>query len=326
MNTMKRRVKWHIPDARRARLPILGCGCLFAVVSAFSVFADGALPVQEVAPGAYVHIGAHSLATPENEGAIANVGFIIGARCVAVIDSGGTFAEGEALLAAIRSRTSLPVCYVINTHVHPDHIYGNAAFAVDAPHFVGHRHLAAAMRGRHDYYVEYLQRTVGPELAVRSVLVEPDMTVERSTEIDLGGRTLLLQAWPTSHTDTDLTVLDKSAGTLWLGDLLFREHIPVVDGSVSGWLATLDKLATVKVKQVVPGHGDVSSNWPDVMGPQQQYLTKLRADVRRALKENRSLMEATVEIDASDRERWALFDVYHEQNITAAYTELEWEE
>ena len=323
---MKRWIERRVPCARQARLPVLGFGLVIAAVFTLPVSANGALPVQEVAPGAYVHIGAHALASPENEGAIANVGFIFGTRCVAVIDSGGTFAEGEALLAAIRRQTSLPVCYVINTHVHPDHIYGNAAFAGDAPRYVGHRHLATAMRARHDYYVEYLQRTVGPELAERSVLVEPNMTVERSTEIDLGGRTLLLQAWPTSHTDTDLTVLDKSTSTLWLGDLLFREHIPVVDGSISGWLATLGKLATVKVKQVVPGHGDVSGNWPDIMAPQQQYLTKLRADVRRALKENRSLMEATVEVDASDRERWALFDVYHEQNITAAYTELEWEE
>jgi quinoprotein relay system zinc metallohydrolase 2 len=298
----------------------------FALAATSTAYANDALPVQEVAPGAYVHVGEQALATPENQGAIANIGFIIGERCVAVVDSGGTYAEGEALLAAIRKRTSLPVCYVINTHVHPDHIYGNAAFAADAPHYVGHQHLAAAMRARHDYYVEYLQRSVGPELARRSVLIEPDVTVEPRAEIDLGGRILILQAWPTSHTDTDLTVLDKSTGTLWLGDLLFREHIPVVDGSVSGWLVTMDKLATIEVDRVVPGHGKVSSDWPGVMAPQQEYLTQLRLDVRRALKANLSLMEATAQIGASGAEHWILLDTYHKQNITAAYTELEWEE
>ena len=321
--------QWHHLDAngtfQRALAALYVCAFLAYAVPG-TACASGALPVQEVAPGSYVHIGAQALATAENQGAIANIGFIIGARCVAVIDSGGTYAEGEALLAAVRMRTVLPVCYVINTHVHPDHIYGNAAFAVDAPHYVGHRHLATAMRGRHDYYVQYLQRSVGAELAQRSVLVEPDVAVESTAELDLGARTLLLQAWPTSHTDTDLTVLDKSTGTLWLGDLLFREHIPVVDGSVSGWLATMDELAAIKVERVVPGHGEVSSDWPGVMAPQQQYLTQLRSDVRQALKANRSLTEAIAEINASGAEQWILFDTYHKQNVTAAYTELEWEE
>ncbi len=111
------------------------------------------LPVTQIAPGLYVHRGQDEVATRANKGDIANIGFVVGKRCVAVIDTGGTAAEGRALRAAIRAVTRLPVCYVINTHMHPDHILGNVAFRDDHPQFVGSATLAEAEASHAESYM-----------------------------------------------------------------------------------------------------------------------------------------------------------------------------
>lgn len=283
--------------------------------------------MQEIAAGLFVHIGHMADATPDNEGDIANVGFVIGTRCVAVIDSGGSLAEGTQLHAAITARTALPVCYVINTHVHPDHVYGNAAFLPDKPHFVGHQYLAQAMQARRAYYTPYLMRTIGPQLAAGSELVLPDMAVAQGQDqvLDLGGRRLILHAWPTAHTDNDLTIFDENSRTLWLGDLLFRQRIPVIDGSVLGWLAALQTLAAMPAVRVVPGHGEPSMDWPGALGPQRHYLQVVRDGVRMALAQHHTITDAVREVGLDERSHWQLFNDFHAHNVTTAFTELEWE-
>lgn len=280
--------------------------------------------VSEIAPGVFVRPGVHALVNEANAGGIANIGFIIGSESVAVIDSGGSLADGAALRAALRQHTKLPIRYVINTHVHPDHILGNAAFRADEPSYVGHRRLPAAMRARGAHYLEANSRLLG-DAAAGSEIILPTLLVEDRMTLDLGGRTLVLTAHATAHTDNDLTVLDVKSGILWTGDLLFAEHIPVIDGSLKGWLQVMDRLAAVSAKRTVPGHGPLSLAWPEALAPQRGYLEALAADLRRMIAAGDTMREATGKAGAAQRDAWLLFDDFNPRNATAGFAELEWE-
>ncbi|HEV2040607.1 MAG TPA: quinoprotein relay system zinc metallohydrolase 2 [Casimicrobiaceae bacterium] len=302
---------------------------LAGITLAWALVATGARPemsefaLENPAPGVYVHYGQQAAMSRANLGDIANLGFVVGARCVAVIDTGGTYAVGRALRQAIRRVTAVPVCYVINTHGHPDHVFGNPAFAEDRPEFIGHARLADALLRRGPNYLNALKRDLG-DVANQSGVVLPTRSVASTAELDLGGRILSLRAWKTAHTDNDLTAFDQASRTLWLGDLLFVGHVPVVDGNLRGFLAALEEVKTLRANLVIPGHGRALA-WPEAMAAEERYLRRLLDDVRAAIKAKRTLAETLASVDEG-REQWLLFDQFHKRNVSTAYAELEWDE
>ena len=282
------------------------------------------LPVDEIAPGIFVHLGVSELMTGANEGAIANVGFIIGADAVAVIDSGGSVREGKKLLAAVRARTNKPIRYVINTHGHPDHVFGNAAFVGEGTTFVGHRNLPRALTARGPFYIDAFRRLMGDDLLKDVRIIVPTLLIHDTSELDLGGRRLMLRACSTAHSDSDLTVVDTQSGTMFAGDLVFLSHVPVLDGSLRGWLKIMGDLGDTSVRRVVPGHGPVS-DWPAALSDERRYLERLGSDVRALVKAGKPITAAAETAAASERFRWELFDDYNARNATAAFSEIEWE-
>jgi len=310
---------------RYAGAVLLAAAALHAAAAAQGGAALEPLAATEVAPGVHVHSGAVDDWVPGNGGDVANLGFVVGSRCVAVIDTGGTPQLGLRWRAAVERATRLPVCFVFDTHAHPDHVLGNAAFAGPDTRFVASAKFNAAMAARAPYFLRALERDFGVRVAA-DALVYPTVAVDGTQEFDLGGRVLVAQSWPTAHTDNDLTVYDRSTRTLFASDLLFVQHIPVVDGKLKGWLRTLPELARIDAALVVPGHGPTRSGGPDAWKPQQEYLEALQRETRAALKSGKTLPQAVDSVGIEAAARWQLAERFHRRNVTAAFAELEWED
>lgn len=280
--------------------------------------------IQQVAAGVFVHFGRPlDLEAPGHDD-IANIGFIIGTRCVAVIDTGGSVRIGRSLLAAIRQHTQTPICYIINTHVHVDHVLGNAAFTASHASFIGHVALPDAIARSRLYFLQHYPADLDPPASAGQIIA-PDQRVQDRLELDLGGRRLQLQAWPVAHTDCDLTVLDESTLTLWTGDLLFRERLPAVDGDVDGWLAVIDEMARIPVKRAIPGHGPLATDLKSALVPERRYLRALLDGTRAAIDLGQSLPEAIDSVATSEKPHWLLWDSTQPRNVTRVYQRLEWQ-
>lgn len=286
--------------------------------------AGQALELTEIAAGIYVHIGQIAEPNPENMGDLANLGVIVGRDSVAVVDSGSTRKVGESLWRAVRQVTELPVRHLILTHMHPDHVLGASVFADAGAEVIGREGLARALADRQDSYLLRMGQELGVDLVAGTVAPVVDIEVPDRLQIDLGGRELDLTAWPLAHTQTDLTVHVPDAAVLFAGDLLFDDHCPSLDGSVTGWQAVLGDLIAMDVTQMVPGHGQVL-DWPPDDLPLQRYLEALEAETRTALDQGIRLDEAALSVAQEASKEWRLCSTFTPRNATVAYTQLEWE-
>ena len=283
--------------------------------------------IESLGNGIYVHHGQHLDIDEGYQGDICNISFVVGSLGVAVIDTGGSLKVGKQLLQAIQKITDKPILYVINTHVHPDHIFGNAAFLQTnglEPQFVGHAKLAAAMQLREVAYRKLNSQYLGVDVQ-GSDIVKPSIMVASVMDLSLGDRTLTITPYPNAHTNTDISIIESQTGTLFTGDLLFIERTPVIEGDINGLIATIELLKTYPVKQVVPGHGPVSKQWLKAINNQQRYLKVLLSDIRANIKAGKSMEQAMDSAAESERNNWKLFNVANRRNVNTIYPALEWE-
>lgn len=288
-----------------------------------------ALDMVRVAPGVHVHQGEVAQLSPQNRGRIANLSFVIGDDRVAVIDAGGSRAEGEALYAALRRVTDKPVRYLVLTHMHPDHILGAEVFSEAGAVILSAPGLPDAVAQRAPTWMVSVPEQIGAAAFAGTRIATVDHRIDAPTGLDLGGRSLDMVPVPSAHTDNDMIVLDDASGTLFAGDLIALGLTPSLDGSLNGWL---DWLATPPVEpvpeRVIPGHGPVMDSYDAAAATTRGYLAALRDATRAALDAGQPLSRAIPAITAAmqpARAGWVDFDATTARNAAAAYAELEWE-
>jgi glyoxylase-like metal-dependent hydrolase (beta-lactamase superfamily II) len=228
---------------------------------------------------------------------------IVGNAGVLVFDTNGTPAAASAVLAEIRRITDTPVRYVVNSHWHWDHWYGTEVYARAFPgvQVVSQARTRAMMAGpalefnrpgieqQLPGYVKMLEQKAAQDPAGRERLEAarffleqkrsvrhtiPEVTFERSLDLDLGGRRVQVRHHDRAVTPGDAFVYLPDERVLIAGDLLVNPMPFALSSYPTGWLATLEHMDALDASVIVPGHGEPTRD---------ESLLHVTADVFRAL-------------------------------------------
>lgn len=229
--------------------------CLLGLVLTTPALAD----LTKIADNVYSYVGVKD-ASPASSFA-ANAGIVIGRDGVLVVDTLISAKEGERFLADIRKVTGKPIRYVVDTHTHLDHAFGNCVFAKQGAVIISHE----ADRRYLEKMGEATLKNAGnfgltPEQMAGTTIVLPTLTFSDRLTIDLGGETVELIHTAPSHTEGSVVVYLPAKKLLFAGDILFTDFHPfLADGDLPGWTKTLDALLAMDVERIVPGHGPLST-------------------------------------------------------------------
>jgi glyoxylase-like metal-dependent hydrolase (beta-lactamase superfamily II) len=282
------------------------------VLCATSAHAD----LTKLADNVYAYVGekdgspAHSFA--------ANAGIVIGRDAVLVIDTLISAKEGERFLADIRKVTNKPIRYVVNTHTHLDHAFGNCVFAKLGATVISH----AADRAFLAKVGDGTLKSVGmfglkPEDMVGTEIVLPTLTFSDRMQIELGGETVELIRTAPSHTEGSLVVLVPAKKLLFSGDILFTDFHPfMADGDLASWMKTLDDLMAMDLERIIPGHGPLSTKKD--LAEMKAYLSQFDTLARKLAAEGKDVDAIAAELLKSLPKR-AMADWMIAYNVKSKY-------
>lgn len=275
-----------------------------------------------VAPGVYAVIGSGGVADPQNLGRIGNAGFIVGPRGVVAIDTGTSYAHGQALLAAIAGVTDLPVRVALISHAQPEFLFGGAAFRERGIPVRMHRRTAGLMASRCDTCLKTLRQAVGAEPMQGTTMYSADELFDATHELESIGRPVRVLYFGHSSGPGDVAVLDPTSGVLFAGGLLEAGRIPdIQDSDLRGWRRALQALREVGVRTVIPGHGVRSS--PQLIDGIERYLAQLEARVRAMVAAGDSLLGAADAAELPEFDRWDQYETIHRRNVSIAFVRFE---
>lgn len=196
--------------------------------------------------------GVYMLEAPDAGG---NIGMLAGPDGVLLIDDRWD-RDAEALRAAVTSITEEPVRFVVNTHVHPDHIGGNAALASRGVTIISHEHVR--LRMLEELIIPRRGGTTFPQPPAEAL---PVLTYETRLRFHLNGEEVRVWRAPPAHTDGDSFVHFVHADVLHLGDVYRTNMYPIVDpfngGSFLGMIEAMRMAIDLAGPDtvVIPGHG-----------------------------------------------------------------------
>lgn len=215
--------------------------------------------LKKIAENVYSYADVRN-ASPQNSFG-ANAGIVIGKDGIVVIDTLTSAKEAQRFIRDIRSVTDRPIKYVVNTHSHLDHTFGNAEFERLGAVIISQSKDARNMKNASEAVLKNAGAYGLNDKDMEGTRIAyPSLTFSTNMGIDLGDEKVELIYAGSSHTEGSIIVLLPARKLLFAGDILFTNYHPfLADGEIDSWVGVLDKILAMDVTSIVPGHGPVSS-------------------------------------------------------------------
>ena len=291
------------------------------------VAATVAMPVVQVGPHCWVVEGRLEDATRANQGFMSNAGFVITDAGVVVFDALGSPALAARLLTEIKRHTSQPVRRVIISHYHADHFYGIPALRAAGAEIWAHTDALHYLNGdAAQRRLTERKQSLGPWLGENFELPLPDRWLTDDESFEMGGLHFTLRHIGPGHAPEDLVMLVAPDGVLYAGDTVYAGRVPFVgEADTALWLTAIERLLELPARVLVPGHGPASHRPRQDLQLTHDYLTFLRAEMRRAVVDFLPFEEAYARIDWHRFAELPTFAAANRGNAYNIYLQMEQE-
>jgi len=241
-----------------------------ALCSLFGSPALAADRLTRIADNVYAYVDTKQGSKENSFGA--NAGIIIGRDGIAVVDTLISAKEAKRFIKAIKAISKKPIKYVINTHYHLDHAFGNAEFVKLGAVVIAQESDTRAMQKSAEATLKNAgQYGLTPADMKGTAIAYPVLSYSDRMTIDLGGQLIELRHARPAHTEGDTLVYLPERKLLFAGDILFTDYHPfLAEGNIEEWCAELDDLQAMEVEAIIPGHGPLSSKKD--LAEMKQYL------------------------------------------------------
>lgn len=276
------------------------------------------LKPKQLPDGIWMIAGAPEAITFENGGAIANIVIIDTPEGAVVVDTGPSKRYGEQLAAIAKNLTGKPVIRVYITHFHPDHAFGNQAFAAES--IAAPQGVIDGLKAMGNDFSDAMYRIAGDWMRGTEVVLPTRATADGIE--DIGGRKLRLLNLK-GHTASDLAIFDEQSGQLIAGDLVFLDRAPTTpQANLAQWRESLQQLTNLKHERLIPGHGPAEENTRGLVQT-KDWLDALEERISSAFERGLDMNEAMAEPLPAWMERIALARYEYQRSIMHFFPQLE---
>lgn len=258
-----------------------------------------------------------------------NSGVIIGDDAVMVIEAQATPLMAEDVIAKVRAVTNKPIKYLVLTHYHAVRVLGAAAYKAEEI-ITSHKTLEMIMeRGKQDWDSEFgrFPRLFKGHESIKG-LTYPTMTFSDKMTVDLGNKKVELIHIGEGHTRGDIIAWLPEDKVCFAGDLVEYGATPYCgDAQLKKWAGTLERLAALKPKALVPGRGEAlktESECLEAINGTAEYTSMLYAQAQMSVSAGEDLKTCYQRMLATMKPKfghWVIFDHCMHFNAKRAYDE-----